>query len=412
MFRSPTLSLYFAKRFAKTALIIFIVVFVLMAFIDYLELARRAARREGFDAFLYLLVSLARVPNVIERALPFTILFASMASFVMANRQLELVVARASGVSAWQFLLPAGLVAVMIGIFATTVFNPISTDLKERSILLANQLAQNRSQLEAQLAPPPPPAETPAETAGQAESPAPAPTPSGAPASPPQLPTEVSAAPESSSDWTIWMRQTGREGSSIIGAKQSLNRGLSLVDASAFVFKTDGSLDRRIDASTADFEDGDWVFRNATVTRPGSRPTPEAEVRLPSDLSADQVSQRLADPETVSFWSLPELIEITKKSALPSDAYEMQFQSLLAQPLLFLAMVFVAATVSLRFSRSRELGQVILTGVAVGFVLYVVTELARGLGRSGVVSPMIAAWTPAIVATLLSITVLLHREDG
>ena len=390
MFRSPTLSLYFAKRFAKTALIIFIVVFVLMAFIDYLELARRAARREGFDAFLYLMVSLARVPNVIERALPFTILFAAIAAFVMANRQLELVVARASGVSAWQFLLPAGLVAVMIGVFATTIFNPVSTELKQRSILLANELAQNRMKLEAKSAPPTAPA------------PAPAPT----------MPEDVGSAPESSSDWTIWMRQTGREGSSIIGAKQSLDRGLSLVDASAFVFKTDGSLDHRIDASTADFEDGDWVFRDATVTRPGSRPAPQPEVRLPTDLNADQVSQRLADPETVSFWSLPELIEISKKSAVPSDAYEMQFQSLLAQPLLFLAMVFVAATVSLRFSRSRDLGQVILTGVAVGFVLYVVTELARGLGRSGVVSPMIAAWTPAIVATLLSVTVLLHREDG
>jgi len=268
---------------------------------------------------------------------------------------------------------------VMIGIFATTVFNPISTDLKERSIVLANQLAQNRTKLEAKA---------------------------------PPVPSEVVSTADQSSDWTIWMRQTGREGSSIIGAKQSLDRGLSLVDASAFVFKKDGSLDHRIDASTADFEDGDWVFRNATITRPGSRPAPEAEVRLPTDLNADQVSQRLADPETVSFWSLPELIEISKKSAVPSDAYEMQFQSLLAQPLLFLAMVFVAATVSLRFSRSRQLGQVILTGVAVGFVLYVVTELARGLGRSGVVSPMIAAWTPAIVATLLSVTVLLHREDG
>jgi lipopolysaccharide export system permease protein len=401
MFRSPTLSLYFGRRFLKTALIIFAVVFILMAFIDYLELARRAARREGFDAFLYLLVSLARVPNVIERALPFTILFASMASFVMANRQLELVVARAAGISAWQFLLPAGFVAVMIGVFATTVFNPISTDLKQRSIMLGSQLAQQRAKIESAKA-------AEAKAANDAKAAAQAPEPEDAP-----LPssTEIIASAEGS-HWPIWMRQTGREGSSIIGARESLNQGLSLVDASAFVFKSNGTLDRRIDASTADFEDGDWVFRDATVIQAGSRPTPHAEIRLPTDLNANQVSQRLADPETVSFWSLPQLVEISKKSAVPSDAYEMQFQSLLAQPLLFLAMVFVAATVSLRFSRSRDLGQVILTGVAVGFVLYVVTELARGLGRSGVVSPMIAAWTPAIVAILLSVTVLLHREDG
>jgi lipopolysaccharide export system permease protein len=236
----------------------------------------------------------------------------------------------------------------------------------------------------------------------KAEKPAEAPEPSG---------TEIVATAEGSS-WPIWMRQTGSEGPSIIGARESLNQGLSLVDVSAFVFKPNGTLERRIDASTADFESGDWVLRNATVIQAGTRPTPQPEVRLPTDLNADQVSQRLADPETVSFWSLPQLVEISKKSAVPSDAYEMQFQSLLAQPLLFLAMVFVAATVSLRFSRSRDLGQVILTGVAVGFVLYVVTELARGLGRSGVVSPMIAAWSPAVIAILLSVTVLLHREDG
>lgn len=363
-----TLTIYFARRFARTTLIIFLVVFVLIAFIDYLELARRAVQRSNFDALIYLMISLTRVPTVIERALPFTILFGAMASFVLANRQLELVVARASGLSAWQFVLPAAMVAFLFGVLATTVFNPLATDLKERSISILDSL-------------------------------------SGEGASRDVAGTDQQNKP-------IWLRQSGRDGNSILGAKNSYNKGLSLSGVSAFVFDPAGSLDYRIDARSAEYSKGEWLLRDATVTRAGVLPTHVDTIPLATDLGPDQVSQQLADPATISFWLLPQFIEISKRSGVPSSGYEMRYQSLLAQPLLFLAMVLVAATVSLRFSRSRDLGRVILTGVIVGFVLYVVTELAIGLGRSGIVAPAIAAWAPSVVASLASITVLLYREDG
>jgi lipopolysaccharide export system permease protein len=365
MFRHPTISFYFARRFARMTFVIFLVVFVLIAFVDYLELARRSVQRENFDAFWYLVISLTRVPTVIERALPFTVLFASMASFVMANRQLELVVARASGLSAWQFILPAGSVALAFGIFATTLFNPGATALKEESIRILNSLT--------------------ADAVGQGEN---------------------------QQNKPIWIRQSGLEGSSIMGAKNSFNRGMALTGVTVFVFDLNNGLSRRIDARSAEYQDGKWLLRDTMVARQAERPVHVDEVVLPTDLRADQVSQQLANPETISFWSLPQFIEISSRSGVPSTGYEMRYQSLLAQPLLFLAMVLVAATVSLRFSRSRDLGQVILTGVIVGFVLYVVSELAIGLGRSGVVNPAVAAWAPPIVATLASVTVLLHREDG
>ncbi|MCX5479546.1 LPS export ABC transporter permease LptG [Kaistia geumhonensis] len=367
MTSNHTLALYFARRFAKMALVIFLVVFVLIAFIDYLELARRAVQRSNFDALIYLAVSLTRVPTVVERALPFTVLFAAMASFVLANRQLELVVARASGVSAWGFVLPAAVVALVFGIFATTVFNPAATALKEESIAILNRVGDGPLTLES--------------ATNQQNKP-------------------------------IWIRQSGPDGNSILGAKNSYNRGLSLSGVSAFVFGESGALDHRIDARTAQYSGGEWIFRNGTITRSGAVPQPFDETRLATDLGPNQVSQQLADPQTLSFWSLPQFIDISEKAGVPSSGYEMRFQSLLAQPLLFMAMVLVAATVSLRFSRSRDLGQVILTGVVVGFVLYVVTELAIGLGRSGVVAPVIAAWFPSIVASLASVTVLLYREDG
>ena len=52
----------------------------------------------------------------------------------------------------------------------------------------------------------------------------------------------------------------------------------------------------------------------------------------------------------------------------------------------------------------------IVTGVAVGFLLYVVMKIAKDLGSGGVVSPPLAAWLPAIIAILIGMTVLLHLE--
>jgi lipopolysaccharide export system permease protein len=39
-------------------------------------------------------------------------------------------------------------------------------------------------------------------------------------------------------------------------------------------------------------------------------------------------------------------------------------------------------------------------------------KIAWDLGSGGIVSPQLAAWLPATVATLVGITVLLHLADG
>ena len=85
---------------------------------------------------------------------------------------------------------------------------------------------------------------------------------------------------------------------------------------------------------------------------------------------------------------------------------------LLARPLLFVAMVVLAATVSLRFFRFGGVARLVLGGVSAGFVLYVVTQIMRDLGIAGIVNPVVAAWLPAAVGSLLGTLALLYLEDG
>ena len=73
------------------------------------------------------------MPQLLEKLMPFCVLIGAMTCYLALSRRLELVVARAAGVSAWQFISPALASAIMLGILATTAYNPMSANLRELS---------------------------------------------------------------------------------------------------------------------------------------------------------------------------------------------------------------------------------------------------------------------------------------
>ena len=120
-----TLGRYFAGRFVTASLGVFFGLFVLLVFVDYIDLLRRAGGLPSRRCVIAQ-TSMYRVPQLLERLMPFCILIGAMTCYLALSRRLELVVARAAGVSAWQFIAPALWSALLLGVFATVVFNPIS----------------------------------------------------------------------------------------------------------------------------------------------------------------------------------------------------------------------------------------------------------------------------------------------
>ncbi len=359
-----TLAIYFAGRFLRTVTSIFLLFVALLAAINYFQLIRRALTSDDFDAGTAALAVLLRLPTDSQEILPFAVLFGSIAAFVGANQRLEVVVARAAGLSAWQFLLPAAVVGLLLGVAMTTLYTPIAAYLVAKSNLLKTASYVDVGQL---------------------------------------LGTETGQT---------WIRQTTSDNESIVGAVSSFNRGLGLREATAFIYDRSGHFIERVDAPTAEFVEKEWLFRGATVTAPDRKPAAAPLYRLQSSLSPEQVGQAFETPKNISFWALPGIIAGAQRAGIPSARYELRYHSLLAMPILLLAMVLIAAIVSLRFSRSRNIGRMVLSGIAVGFMLYVGASIARDMGSGGVVPPPLAAWLPAIVATLFGVTVLLHLEDG
>src|SRR5205814_5888877 len=107
--------------------------FLLVLMIDYMELMRRTNDVPDVSALLVAKVSLYRVPQLIERLMPFAMLVGTMYCYLNLSRRLELVIARVAGFSAWQFLASAVVVAFVIGVVGTAAFNPVAATLHERS---------------------------------------------------------------------------------------------------------------------------------------------------------------------------------------------------------------------------------------------------------------------------------------
>lgn len=358
--RNTTLNRYFLRLYLTSFFSTLLAVFALVYLIDMVELSRRG-RTDDLGFFGAVSFSALRVPAFMEQAFPFIVLFASIFTLLNLNRRLELVVARSAGVSIWQMLMPFLAGSLFLGLVATFAYNPLAAWTKAK-----------------------------AET----------------------IETTVFGGSAARSGEEVWLRQNAEGVRSIIGGATVTAGGTELGKVSAFLFGADGSITQRIDADHAVLQDGRWVLSQPRVTRIGYPPSYPQQFVLPTSLKPEYIEQRVADPEATSVFALPREIEVAGSLGLNAKAFDMQYQTLLARPALFLAMTLVAATVGTRFSRTQHAGRAIALGVLAGFSLYVITFLAKALGSNDIVPPVMAAWFPVLAAGSLGVTILLHQEDG
>ena len=105
----------------------FLVCCVLIFFVDFIEMLRRAGNYAGdIPGLLLAWMTLLRLPSFSELVLPFAVLIGSIGIFLMLSRSSELVVLRAAGISVWQFTLPAMVVAFLLGVAFVLIYNPIA----------------------------------------------------------------------------------------------------------------------------------------------------------------------------------------------------------------------------------------------------------------------------------------------
>jgi lipopolysaccharide export system permease protein len=360
-----TLFRYIARQFFTWCTIIFLSMMSIVFLLDYIELIRRAGTRP--DATLLVLLEMAALkqPDMAQQVLPFAILFGTMMAFWRLTRSHELVVARAAGISAWQFLAPPLSVAFLVGVLMVTVFNPVASVMQASYEQLENRVLR-----------------------GGAD----------------QL---------SLSRTGFWLRQSDQAGNhSIVHANGFAINRQALDNVMILFLAGDSKLARRIDAKQALLKNNLWEVHDGTEWKPGEPLRPFAKIDVDTNLTMSKIQESFAAPDTMSFWELPGFIRLLDASGFSSQKHRLYFNALLARPFLYAAMVLIAASFSLRMQRRGGATLMIGAGVATGFALYFLSDVVFALGLSASIPIALAAWTPTGITWLLGATLLLHLEDG
>ena len=102
-----------------------------------------------------------------------------------------------------------------------------------------------------------------------------------------------------------------------------------------------------------------------------------------TDLTVGRVQDSFASPDTLLVWTLPDFIALLERSGFSAIRHRLHFQALLALPLLAGTMALVSAGFTMRATRRGGVAQMIGSGVAAGFALFVVSKVAEEFGQSG-----------------------------
>jgi lipopolysaccharide export system permease protein len=365
-----TLSLYIVRQFAISVGSMLLALAGLVSMFDFIELLRRSTSLPDATFGIVSQIAALRLPYVAMQILPFAVLLGGILCFWRLTRSSELIVARASGVSAWEFLAAPTFCALMFGVIATALVSPVS------SVMLARAEAMENSYLRS------------------------------------------GGGPLALNGGQLWLRQSDRalapQGVAIIHAHGVELRSKQLTARDVTVLRLDGAdrLLTRIEAARATLGAGSWQLENARTIRPDQLPGPPQSVDLPTDLTVGRVQESFASPDTLSVWALPDFIALLDRSGFSSIRHRLHFQALLAMPLLAATMTLVSAGFSMRPARRGGVAKMIGSGVAAGFALYVVSKIAEEIGQSGALPVPLAAWAPAAAGLMLAVALLLHTEDG
>jgi lipopolysaccharide export system permease protein len=359
-----TLSVYLGKQFLKNAGIILAVLLAIIFLVDLIELLRRAADKEAVTTLIVLEMALLRLPNLIQTLFPFIALFGGMLTFFRLSRTSELTVVRAAGVSVWLFLLPSMILAFFAGVFLLSVVNPISSVMSAKAAQMDAQYLRKRSSL---------------------------------------LMLSVD---------DLWLRQIDENGLSVIHAGGATNKGIDLTNVIIFRYDTNEQFSKRIEANRAKLRKGYWELEDVLLTSPEQPGIFQKSMKLETTLTVSQIQESFAPPKTLSFWELPSFISTLEEAGFSALDHRIYWHSLIALPVLLVAMVLVAATFSLRATRRGGGGLLIMAGITTGFVFYFFTDIVKALGQAGNLPVYLAAWTPAVAMVLLGVSMMFHLEDG
>ena len=340
---------------------------IIMMF-DSIEALRRISGRDDTGMSYVVKYALTKLPETIDKILPFVMMVAAMITFWKVSKNNEYVIIRASGVSAWGFLRPVLIAVFLVGIFNVALFNPISAKMYEMHATLKYRFITRD-------------------------------------------PTAMLFSSKG-----LWIREAEGPDKVLVVQAKSLRqedaKTLSMRDISILEMDQKGQILRRIDGLVGELHKKNFKLRGVRIFKAGEKTQELPSYEYQTTITMQRIKENFVDPDAISFWDLPNTIHFYESSGFSAARHRMRYLSLWASPFLLVAMVLVSALFSLRPSvRQGGVMFMIVTGVVTGFMVYFSSQLIYAFGLNGYIPVVMAVWSPTVIVMLLAITMLLHQEE-
>ncbi len=361
LFPSKTIAIYMARMFlARTFAFLAGLVLVLMT-LDLLgESGRILAVPGNGEAELWKYVSI-RLPQIIALFLPFSVLLATLLTFMTLNQNSEITIMKAAGISAHQILAPLVLAGLLIA--------ALNFGFNERFLVRAN--AQYDVWKGAGYHP-----------------------------VPPERPT--------GSD--VWVRA----GDDLwhAGRVEGKSPAVTLHDVTVYRREQDRLATLFRAGEAAPVGDGDWQL--SMVQRfdvASGRLTGEAQMPLLSSAQPQQFTVQKVDADHLPIWRLLPAIRELKAAGKSTDPLEAKLYHKISGPLSAALMPLLGSVAAFGLARSGKLFIRAVAGLALGFAFFVADNFAMAMADFGTYPPWAAAWAPFLLFFLLGEALLFRTEE-
>ena len=359
-FPSRQVAWYTVRLFVTRSLAVLFALVLILTTLDLLgESGKILAVHGNGDSELWRYVGL-RIPLIVSRFLPFSVLLGTLIAFVGLNQHSEVVAMKAAGISAHQMLAPL-VVASLVIAAALFAFNETVVVKSARVV-----------------------------TAWSDNDYKPIPPESGV----------------LSNVWLLSGEDMIRAGR-VAGGDSDFH-----ADDIAIYDRTGGILERVIRADRAVPRAGDWLLTNARIyDAPMNLVRRQTQLTALAGVTPQQLTLAKVEPTQLDYWTLEQRIAELEAAGRPTDEARAGLAHKISGPLSTLLMPLLAAVAAFGLARS---GQVLLRatlGMALGFAYFVADNFSLAMGNAGAYPPLIAAWAPFLLFLLIGETVLVRTEE-
>ena len=360
-FPSWKLTAYLAKMFAVRIFAVLIMLVLVLLMLDLLSTSGEILAVPGNGQGELLTYAGYRIPQLMQRFLPYSVLLATIIALITLNQNSEVVAMKAAGLSAHQVLAPLLLTALVVSV-GSFAFN-------ERVVTRAT------ASLKAWEA------------------------------------TEFGAVPlEEDARRGVYLT----DGNDILSATTLTGRGdgIELQGVTWYRRNDSGQILQQLRAPEARFAGPGWQLVDAKRFDVGTAQTGEvASAVVAPGITPAQIELESVDPDALSFMELRDSIQAYKAGGRSTSELEAKWWHKLSGPLSAVLMPLLGAVAAFGLARSGQLFVRAIIGMALGFAYFVVDNAALAMGSFGGYPPLLAAWAPFVLFLLIGETVLIRTEE-